>query len=219
MNFRVSMELINRTWKLIHAQISISPRQSLSQLRRWPSYKSYEALIDRSRLNASLYQGISLDLGSSLNFCNIFKASTVYGLDISPGDRPECIQCDLFRGVIPFSENFATYVTAADFLEHVPRISIGETKTRFPFVELISEVHRVLQPGGIFFQASPAFPMKEAFQDPTHVNIISEDTFPRYFCRGMQGGAWARIYGFTGEFELICQGWVGPRLVTIMKKI
>ena len=78
----------------------------------------------------------------------------------------------------------------------------------------MNEVFRVLKPGGIFFAYQPVFPAKSVFQDPTHVNIMSEDTLDFYFCEK----AWARIYGFTGCFELVADGWIGEKYFCFMRK-
>lgn len=45
----------------------------------------------------------------------------------------------------------------------------------------MNEVHRVLKPNGIFLHQTPAYPSTVAFRDPTHVNIITEETIPHYF--------------------------------------
>jgi hypothetical protein len=81
----------------------------------------------------------------------------------------------------------------------------------------MDEIHRILRPGGIFYHRTPAFPFKEAFQDPTHVNIITEDTFPLYFCSNGDKDAWASIYGFAGSFTLVEQAWIGQSLLGIMR--
>ena len=71
----------------------------------------------------------------------------------------------------------------------------------------MNEIHRILKPGGLFLHVTPAYPSKEVFQDPTHVNFITEDTFPNYFC---SPNNWASDlgYGFKGEFDLINQKWI-----------
>ncbi len=121
---------------------------------------------------------------------------------------------DLALGVLPFDSNSFDYVTAFDVLEHIQRISTVDGEARFPFVRLMNEIFRVLKPGGVFFNIQPCFPSKEAFQDPTHVNIMTEDTLSLYFCEP----AWARIYGYEGSFVMLEEGWVGGKYFAFMKK-
>jgi ubiquinone/menaquinone biosynthesis C-methylase UbiE len=69
----------------------------------------------------------------------------------------------------------------------------------------MSEVWRVLKPGGQTLFATPSFPCPEAFQDPQHVNIITENTI-FYFTEPV----WLELcqaYGFKGQFEVIKQTW------------
>ena len=87
-------------------------------------------------------------------------------------------------------------------------------ETRFPFIQLMNEVFRVLKPGGIFFNIQPCYPCKEAFQDPTHVNVMTEDTMQLYFCEQ----AWARIYGYSGSFIMLDDGWLGTKYFSFLKK-
>jgi len=76
--------------------------------------------------------------------------------------------------------------------------------TVFPFVRLMNEVWRVLAPGGRFYALTPAFPNPEAFTDPTHVNIITDQTH-HYFCGDQPIG---RMYGFNGHFKVVRAEWV-----------
>lgn len=78
---------------------------------------------------------------------------------------------------IPRDSNSLDFVTAYNFIEHIPRIIVSE-KTRFPFIELMSEIHRVLKLGGLFYSKTPA---NAAFQHPAHVNIITNEPFPIIF--------------------------------------
>jgi hypothetical protein len=73
-----------------------------------------------------------------------------------------------------------------------------------------------LKNDGYFLSLTPAFPRAEAFQDPTHVNIITKRTFPCYFDWETR---WASMYGFNGAFIVVLQEWRGPNLLTIMKKV
>ena len=56
----------------------------------------------------------------------------------------------------------------------------------------------------------------EVFRDPTHVNIITDETFPLYFD---DVNMWARNYGFTGKFKILSQGRQPPHLITHMQKV
>jgi SAM-dependent methyltransferase len=102
----------------------------------------------------------------------------------------------------------------------VPRVSINYLNN--PFVSLMNEIYRCLKVGGVFLSYTPAYPYSSSFSDPTHVNIITEDTFPNYFSSD-PFGRWdvpmAKIYGFYGNFVLIKQFWIKDHLVTILGKL
>lgn len=155
----------------------------------------------------------TLDLGCGQVPRNPFKCNTTVGCDINSA-HPLVVECDLFREKLPFETGDFSAITAFDFVEHVPRVSIGET-TRLPFVELMNEISRVLRTGGYFYSRTPAYPHAEAFQDPTHVNIITDKTWPTYFCGDNPVGA---LYGFNGGFKLVFQGWHGFYLLAILQK-
>jgi SAM-dependent methyltransferase len=160
----------------------------------------------------------TLDLGSGRTPKNPFNADEVYGIDIRDDIDQKIYRADLVTEPIPFEDNFFDFVTAHDFIEHVPRILYRPHRTH-PFVDLMSEIFRVLKPGedsGKFLSFTPAFPQSAAWRDPTHVNIITEETFPLYFD---DKNRWATQYGFKGAFKILQQEWRGPHLVTVMKKI
>lgn len=147
---------------------------------------------------------MSLDLGSGANPQNPYFAGRVFGVDIVDFGIGSILTADLATSKIPFEKDTFDYVTAYDFIEHIPRLIYWNNVRLSPFIELMNEIHRVLKPGGLFLGITPAFPNPEAFQDPTHVNIISESTI-NYF-----GGNLAhlgRIYGFTGNFEIVDTYW------------
>jgi SAM-dependent methyltransferase len=149
-----------------------------------------------------------LDLGCGAVPRNPYRREQLFGVDIRrSSDSPANIHtANLTVDSIPFEDCRFDSVSAFDFFEHIPRIfptPDGES-TRFPFVELMNEVYRVLKPGGLLYALTPAYPASEAFQDPTHVNIISENTH-LYFT----GDApLARMYGFVGTFSLCRAAWV-----------
>jgi len=123
---------------------------------------------------------VSVDLGCGTKPRNPFDAYKAIGIDIN--DTPGIIKADLVLGGIPLDDKSIDYVTAYEFIEHIPRFILkSNNASANPFICLMNEVYRVLKPGGLFLSQTPAFPSKSAFQDPTHVNIITEDTFPVYF--------------------------------------
>ena len=158
----------------------------------------------------------TLDLGCGLSPRNPFKAPSVYGVDIQDNLGKNIRRADLAIESIPFEDDFFGAVTAYDFIEHIPRIVYAPNR-RFSFVELMNEIYRVLIPGGLFLSHTPAYPAAEAFRDPTHVNIITEETFPLYFDDNFQ---LAKMYGFKGSFKVEHQSWDANKvhLDTILKK-
>lgn len=201
-----------------YAQATIPMAYRLCQLRLNKNALSVDDFLTRNfQAGSPQSQSRTLDLGCGSIIKNPFGAAELFGIDIAKSSNRNIISCDLNISEIPFEDGYFDYVTAFDFLEHVPRVSCNE-KTRFPFVELMSDIRRVLKVGGIFFSQTPAYPSKELFQDPTHVNFITEETFPRYFC---DPEPWAETlgYGFTGGFELLSQEWHHSWLLTIMRRI
>ncbi len=157
----------------------------------------------------------SLDLGSGPEPRNPFDATDVVGVDIRSYEMHNVVYGDIASGALPFESEMFDYVTAYDVLEHIHRVTISSNgKQAFPLVMLMNEVFRVLKPGGIFFNIQPCYPMKEAFQDPTHVNIMTEDTIKLYFC----DQAWARIYGYEGSFTMLEDGWIGCKYFSYIRK-
>jgi SAM-dependent methyltransferase len=152
-----------------------------------------------------------LDLGCGTKPRNPYGQEEIWGIDISQ----EAIQ--LSRNIkfsnlsvekIPFEDGFFDSVSSYDFFEHIPRLlaSNNEVQVRFPFIELMNEIWRVLKHGGLLYAVTPAYPRQEAFVDPTHVNIITENTHI-YFTEPF---LMAKMYGFTGRFKVRRAVWMRP---------
>jgi SAM-dependent methyltransferase len=154
-----------------------------------------------------------LDLGCGAAPRNPYRQQELYGLDIREGlsavNVVEVRAANLSLDPIPFADSTFDSLSAYDFLEHVPRVSIDyqERRTYFPFVNLMNEIWRVLKPQGVFYAVTPVYPHLHAFTDPTHVNPITRKTH-RYFTGAEPLG---RMYGFKGQFDLIRQCRVHPR--------
>ena len=202
--------------KAIETVFSSLLGQSINLTKKYPPATSAAELVNRHYTPTSS-KTLSLDLGCGSNPRNPFQATKSFGVDIRGDLERNISQADLSIEPIPFGDNTFDFCTAFDFIEHIPRNSYPQGKPRLAFLELMNEIYRVLKPGGMLLHSTPAFPSKEAFQDPTHVNIITEDTMPDYFCEPKN---WAKGYGFNGSFELIEQRWVRSKwLIGIMRAL
>ncbi|MHB1116109.1 class I SAM-dependent methyltransferase [Sideroxydans sp.] len=147
-----------------------------------------------------------LDLGCGTTPQNPYNRPNLFGIDV----RDDVQQMLAEKGIVmrkanliferlPFEDNFFSSISAVDFLEHIPRqICLGNSnEVVYPFISLMNEIWRVLEPGGRLLAVTPAFPSPLAFADPTHVNYIAEGTH-HYFCGESPV---ASIYGFHGKFR------------------
>jgi SAM-dependent methyltransferase len=167
---------------------------------------------------ASKKGSVSVDLGCGTRPRNPFQCEQGLGVDIRPSEK--VIHCNLAGGRLPFDTASLEAITAYDVLEHIPRVASGTpdyegNSIQFPFIGLMNEIHRCLKPEGVFFAAFPCYPWPMAFQDPTHVNIMTEDTIRLYFCGDQP---WAKIYGFEGKFRLLDEGWVGSHFHVLLSR-
>ena len=198
-------------------------RYALREADGLPRYRSVDQFL-QATFHIDFGDNIStstLDLGCGHTPRNPFKAKQCYGIDIrsARSEGPVVVhEANLAIDPIPLPTNSIDFITAYDFLEHVPRTLFIDGKIRFCFVELMNEIHRVLRPQGIFLAYTPAFPFQSAFTDPTHVNFITSSTYPLYFCNNRDGFPWAVSYGFTGNLNCLAQGWTGSHLISLLQK-
>ena len=157
----------------------------------------------------------TLDLGCGTRPKNPFNADELFGVDVRDDLAANIRAADLVIEPIPYDDESFEYVTAFDFLEHIPRL-VYLPQRRNAFIELMNEVYRVLKPGGMFLSFTPGYPNAVAFRDPTHVNFITDETFPLYFD---DVNRWASIYGFKGAFSLRMHEWRGPHIFAVMQKV
>ena len=157
----------------------------------------------------------TLDLGSGITPQNPFNAQEVFGLDICDVELENVAKCDLALDDIPWENDSLDFVTAFDLLEHIPRLVYVNGVAKYSFIDLLNEVYRVLKKGGVFLASTPCYPHSAAFVDPTHVNFITTETFPKYFAEPY---IYARRYGFCGSFILHKQYFEGDYLVVVLEK-
>ena len=167
---------------------------------------------------------VSVDLGSGSSPKNPFNASVVYGVD--KARFPNLIYADLALEPIPLPDSSCDYITAFDFIEHIPRTLYRVDRIVNPFILLMNEIYRCLRPGGLFYHKSPAYPKEEVFMDPTHVNVITERTMI-YFAKVLDANQVdvysflrpiASSYGITTSFTLVSSKWDGFHLEQVLRK-
>lgn len=151
---------------------------------------------------------VHVDLGSGNHPRNPFKASKLIATDhihlFHSENNVQFLVQDLTK-TLNFADNSIDSFSAYDVLEHIPRWErLNTDEIVFPFVNLMSEIFRCLTPGGLFLAITPSFPSGAAFQDPTHVNLISRETV-NYFA----GPTFANelMYGFEYNFKIIYENW------------
>ena len=189
-------------------------RKSMGTLIDLPEAKSVDQCLKGLIAKASDLHGTStLDLGCGLNPQNPFRAEQVYGIDIR--DNPsKYIKCaDLTVEPIPFEDNAFDFITAFDIIEHIPKV-IYTPNRRFPLVELMNEVWRTLKPNGYFLSHTPVYPYSAIFGDPTHVSVVTHETFG-YFDDVSRNAA---MYGFKGSFKVVSQHLIIPHMVSVLQK-
>lgn len=156
---------------------------------------------------------LSIDLGCGNNPQNPYQADKLIGVDINGDPRRDIVGCRVGFEKVPLEDSVADYITGFDFIEHVPRTMYYKDEFIFPFINAMNEIYRLLKPGGLFHGSTPAYPRSEAFQDPTHVNFITDQTIG-YFdgsIKDIEGNQYGKMYGFTGKFKSK-QFWQGSHL-------
>jgi SAM-dependent methyltransferase len=153
---------------------------------------------------------INVDLG-----CGFRKTGNL-GIDVNPDRTNADLICRLGFEPIPLDDEIADSVYCRDFLEHIPKAyySESEKRLRYPIIELINEVWRILKSGGSFTSLTPCYPNPEVHRDPTHLSVWTLESM-QYFCGKYPV---AKVYGIKTEFELVENRLDGFYLHAVLRK-
>jgi hypothetical protein len=128
--------------------------------------------------------GIRLDIGCGQN-----KQTGFVGMDVRDIPGHTDIVWDFNVHPWPLPDGCVLQAIASHVLEHVPGVALDNGRTRFPFLEFMDEVWRVLKIGGEFAIAAPHGNSFGFQQDPTHVNAMNEARWA-YFDPLNESGLW-----------------------------
>lgn len=167
-------------------------------------------------VNKDIENSIAVDLGCGASPSNKFNAKKVIGIDLYEDKDNNVMKVQLGFERLPFDDNSIDYLTAYDVLEHIPRYAALPEQGNTPFIYLMNECYRVLRKGGVFISETPIYPYLAAFQDPTHNNIMTVDTFRLYFSNEKYDIA--SHYGITANFEICYQKMRQEHLVAVLRK-
>lgn len=146
----------------VHGSNTLSHRNVDIQTKTFDLQKKYIRLMTEAWSNRN--ELLKIDLGGRFN-----SPDGYVRVDSKGGD----ITCDL-NGKWPFDDSSVGVVRAYDIIEHL----------KDP-IHTMSEIHRVLTPGGYCFIEVPSTDGRGAWQDPTHVSFWNENSFWYYTDRNL----------------------------------
>ena len=161
-------------------------------------------LRDANSIDAIRARGepVAIDLGCG------FRKNGNLGIDVTSEGTNADIVCRLGFEPIPLDDEIADTVFCRDFLEHIPKAYYSERDQalRYPIIDLMNEIWRILKPGGMFTSFTPCYPAVEVHRDPTHLSVWTLESMP-YFCGKYPV---AKIYGVRSELRTGGEpvGWI-----------
>lgn len=133
-------------------------------------------------------QGIKLDIGCGANK----QGADWVGMDLQELPGVDIIH-DFNLHPWPLPDECVITAIASHVLEHIPKVMFrSDGSTRFPLIEFMDEVWRILKPDGQFAIVVPHGASPGFMQDPTHASQLNERTFA-YFDPLAFGG---QLYNF-----------------------
>jgi SAM-dependent methyltransferase len=153
---------------------------------------------------------VRVDLG-----CGFRKEGNL-GIDLTAQGTAADLVCRLGFEPIPLDDEVADTIWCRDFLEHIPKAYYSERAQalRYPIIDLMNELWRILKPGGTFTSLTPCYPAVEVHRDPTHLSVWTLESMP-YFCGQYPV---AKVYGVKTGFTLEENRLEGFYLYAVLRK-
>lgn len=116
--------------------------------------------------------GIKLDIG-----CGASKQTGFVGMDIQELPGVDIVH-DFLKFPWPIPDEVCSFAMASHVVEHIPPVVWSQDHgTQFPLIMFFDEVWRVLKFDAEFAIAMPYAGTPRFWQDPTHINGMTELTF------------------------------------------
>lgn len=138
--------------------------------------------------------------------CGNHKSDDEIGVDIIRTEKTDIV-CDIGGGNLPFADNSVDIIRSRHSFEHVDDV-----------VSLMSEVYRLLKPGGILEVTVPHVSNIDYFRDPTHKTFFTFGTFD-YFVEGMKPIAYSDVRFSYLDKQLIFSKGLRPRIGRLIFKL
>jgi SAM-dependent methyltransferase len=153
---------------------------------------------------------VQVDLG-----CGFRKNGNI-GIDITSDGTDADLVCNIGFEPLPLGDDTVDRIVCRDFLEHLPKgyYSEADKRMKYPIIDLMNEIWRVLRPGGTFTSLTPCEPNIEVHRDPTHLSVWTLQSMD-YFCGKYKV---AKIYGVKEWFELMENKMDGFYLHAVLRK-
>lgn len=127
--------------------------------------------------------------------CGKSKKRGFVGVDIWDGAD---IVCNLEKFPWPFEDESVDEIFCSHYIEHVPDL-----------VAFANELYRIMKPGAKAAIVAPYYSSIRAWQDPTHLRAISENSF-LYFNKQWRSVNRLDHYPITADFDFECQFILSP---------
>lgn len=130
-----------------------------------------EVTVDGVKEIVKRRQGIRLDIGGGGN-----PQQGFVNMDIRQLPAVDIVH-DFNVHPWPLEDESVLVAIASHVLEHIPGCAIDNGRTRWPWIEFMDDLWRVMKVGGQFTAAMPHGNSQGFLQDPTHVSAINQVRF------------------------------------------
>lgn len=106
---------------------------------------------------------MKLNLGSGIK-----RLEGFVNVDCNEKSNPDVLW-DLERHPYPFDDNSVAYIIMSHIYEHIHDV-----------IGMMKELYRICQDGAIIEILAPYYTWRGAYSDPTHVRVVTKDSFVFY---------------------------------------